>query len=101
MSAHIQRPTSTANDTMLRNDFLNEMGVGVSSPDTLTDEEKKRLEEEKVDRQSSDLDTSMNAFAMQLTQVKSDLQNNRLVVANLFKEVESFHEAQSKLIDEE
>lgn len=42
----------------------------------------------------------MHAFAMQLTQVKKDLTQNRTVVANLFKEVEEFHEAQSKVMDE-
>ena len=46
------------------------------------------------------MDNSMNSFAMQLTNIKSDLKNNRTVVANLFKEVEEFHEAQTKVIDE-
>lgn len=46
------------------------------------------------------MDSSMNSFAMQLTNIKSDLKNNRTVVANLFKEVEEFHEAQTKVIDE-
>lgn len=59
----------------------------------LTEEEKKSLDEDKKELQSSDLDSSMNSFAMQLTKVKSDLHNNRTVVANLFKEVEEFHEA--------
>ena len=48
-------------DSMLRNDFLNEMGM--SSPDMLSAEEKKGLDTQKQDRQSSDLDTSMAAFA--------------------------------------
>ena len=42
----------------------------------------------------------MNAFAMQLTHIKNDLHKNRSVVANLFREVEEFHEAQSKVIEE-
>lgn len=88
-------------DSMLRNDFLSEMGMAQSSPDMLTDEEKKGLEGNKEDMHSSDLDVSMNAFAMQLTQVKGDLHKNRLVVANLFKEVESIHDAHSKLIEHE
>ena len=33
--------------------------------------------------------------------MKGDLQKNRLVVANLFKEVEDFHESQEKHLDEE
>ena len=44
--------------------------MGVGSPDLLTDEEKKGLEDSKT----TDLDTSMNAFARQLTKVKQDLQ---------------------------
>ena len=66
----------------------------------MTTEEKKNIEREKEDLLDTDLDNSMHAFAMQLTQVKKDLTKNRTVVANLFKEVEEFHEAQSKVIDE-
>ena len=49
---------------MLRNDFLAEMGMASASPDMLSPEEKKNLETDKQDRQSSDLDSSMNAFAL-------------------------------------
>jgi len=43
--------------------------------------------------QNNDMDSSMNAFATQLTKVKTELHQNRGIVANLFKEVEDFHEA--------
>ena len=39
----------------------------------LTAEEKKGLEVDKDDQSNTDLDTSMNAFALQLTNVKSEL----------------------------
>lgn len=54
----------------------------------LTNEEKKGLEIMDEDKVTTDIDKSMNGLAMQLTHVKGDLQKNRLVVANLFNEVE-------------
>ena len=48
---------------MLKNDFLAEMGMASQSPDMLSPEEKKNLEDQKQDGKSSDLDSSMNAFA--------------------------------------
>jgi len=57
---------------MLRSDFLNEMGAGLSA-DSLTDAEKQGLEDHKQEMKNADLDTSMSAFANQLTQVKKDL----------------------------
>ena len=68
----------------------------------LTEEEKKGLEEMKDETHATDSsEDTMRAFANQLTQVKQDLHHNRTVVASLFKEVEEFHEAHSKIIKNE
>ena len=48
-----------------------------------------------------DVDSSMNALAKQLTDLKGDLQKSRLNVANLFSEVEGFHQAQAKELEQE
>ena len=82
---------------------MQEMGMDSSQPNTMSEEEKKNLEELKNDRATpADKDSeTMHAFASQLTQVKNDLRINRSIVANLFKEVEEFHEVQSKMLDEE
>ena len=73
MTGAVKRQFASEADKQLRNDFLNEMTATKPSPDMLSEEEKKNLDETKKALQSSDIDNSMNALAMQLTQVKTDL----------------------------
>ena len=42
-----------------------------------------------------DLDQSMNALFKQFTDLRGDLVKNRMNVADLFSEVEGFHDAQT------
>ena len=72
-----------------------------SGPSLLSQDEKKGLEETKQELKNIDINSSLSSFATQLTSVKNELNQNRDIVANLFKGVEEFHEAQSKLFSEE
>jgi len=72
-----------------------------SGPSLLSQDEKKGLEETKQELKNTDINSSLSSFATQLTSVKNELNQNRDIVANLFKGVEEFHEAQSKLFSEE
>ena len=72
-----------------------------SGPSLLSQDEKKGLEESKQEFNNTDINSSLSSFATQLTSVKNELNQNRDIVANLFKGVDEFHEAQSKLFSEE
>lgn len=66
----------------------------MESPDVLTSEEKKDLDDMKQEtRDGENQEDTCRAFANQLTKVKEEMKQNRTVVTNLFKEVEEFHEA--------